>query len=72
MKVALGNGGMTVEAARYCAKDRKEYREPVHNYLNEFHAAIFAWPCALSDIPSSALVVVTWRGVGCRYMMRLE
>ena len=26
VKVALGNGGMTVEAARQCAKDRKEWR----------------------------------------------
>ena len=35
VKVALGNRRMTVEAAR----------------LNEFHAAIFAWPCVLSDRP---------------------
>ena len=27
VKVALGNSGMTVEAARQCAKDRKEWRE---------------------------------------------
>ena len=26
VKVALGNRGMTVEAARQCAKDRKEWR----------------------------------------------
>ena len=30
MKVALGNIGMTVEAARQCAKDRKEWRALVH------------------------------------------
>ena len=30
MKVALGNRGMTVEAARQCAKDRKEWRTLVH------------------------------------------
>ena len=30
VKVALGNGGMTVEAARQCAKDRKEWRALVH------------------------------------------
>ena len=29
-KVALGNRGMTVEAARQCAKDRKECRVVVH------------------------------------------
>ena len=51
VKVALGNRGMTVEAARKCAKDRKERRALVHMYLNESHAAIFAWPCVLSDSP---------------------
>ena len=30
VKVALGNRGMTVEPARQCAKDRKEWRALVH------------------------------------------
>ena len=30
VRVALGNRGMTVEAARQCAKDRKEWRALVH------------------------------------------
>ena len=30
VKVALGNRGMTVEAARQCAKDQKEWRSLVH------------------------------------------
>ena len=30
LKVALGNRGMTVEAAQQCAKDRKECRALVH------------------------------------------
>ena len=30
VKMALGNTGMTVEAARQCAKDRKEWRALVH------------------------------------------
>ena len=30
VKEALGNSGMTVEAARQCAKDRKEWRALVH------------------------------------------
>ena len=30
VKVALCNRGMTVEAARQCAKDRKEWRALVH------------------------------------------
>ena len=30
VKVALGIRGMTVEAARQCAKDRKEWRALLH------------------------------------------
>ena len=30
VKVALGNRGMTVEAARQCAKDIKEWRALLH------------------------------------------
>ena len=30
VKVALGNRGLTVEAARPCAKDRKQWRALVH------------------------------------------
>ena len=30
VKVALGNRGMSVEAARQCAKDRKEWRALAH------------------------------------------
>ena len=30
VKVSLGNRGMTVEAARQCAKDLKEWRAPLH------------------------------------------
>ena len=51
VKVVLGNRGLTVVAARQCAKDRKAWRAQVHMYLNEFHAAIFAWPCVLSNRP---------------------
>ena len=41
VKVALGNRGMTVEAARQLASDRKGWRALVHMLLNEFHSAIF-------------------------------
>ena len=51
VKVALGNREMTVEAARQCTKEWKEWKALVHMYLNEFHMAIFAWPCVLSDRP---------------------
>ena len=40
-----------MEAARQCAKDQKEWRARIHMQLNEFHAAIFAWPCVPSDHP---------------------
>ena len=30
VKVALGNRGTTVEAARQCTKDRKEWRDQIH------------------------------------------
>ena len=42
VKVALGNRGMTVEAGRRCARDRKEWRALVRMQMIEFHAAIFA------------------------------
>ena len=53
---------MTVEAARQCAKDRKEWRALVHMQLNEFHVAIFALSLCSFGPPSRALVVITWRG----------
>ena len=33
VKVALGNRGKTVEAARQCAKDRKEWQALVHTAM---------------------------------------
>ena len=51
VKMATGNRGITAEATRQCAKDRKEWRALVHMKLNEFHGAIFAWPMVLSDRP---------------------
>ena len=68
VKVALGNRGMTVEAARQCAK---EWRALVHMPLNEFPAAIFCLVLYSFGLPSRALVVITWTGEGCLYMMRL-
>ena len=53
---------MTEEAARQCAKDRKQWRTLVHvTYVTELVSrGIFAWHCVLSDRPP---VVITWRGV---------
>ena len=44
VKVALGKREMTVEAARQCGKDRKEWRAQVHMQLKEFDAAIWFGP----------------------------
>ena len=30
-------------------RERKEWRDLVHMYLENFHVAIFTWPCVLSD-----------------------
>ena len=49
VKMALGSRGMTVEAARQYAKDRKTWRALVHMMIIEFCSAFFAWPCVLSD-----------------------
>ena len=51
VNVALGNRGMTVEAALQCAKDRKAWRALVRMQLNEFNTAVFAWSRVLSDRP---------------------
>ena len=71
VKVALANRWMTVEAARQCnAWNIGKSGEPgcICNWMS-FHSVIFAWPVFFGP-PSHALVVITWRGVGCRYMMR--
>ena len=72
VKVALGNRGMTVEAARQCAKDRKAWRALVGTYVIELvsrgHLCLAL--CSFGP-PSHALVGIAWRGEGCLYMMRL-
>ena len=71
VKVALGNRGMTVEAARQCAKDRKECKALVHVKTERVSRGHFCLALCSFGPPSHALVVITWRGEGCRYMMRL-
>ena len=58
VKVAFGSRGMTVEAARQCAIDRKELRDLVQ-MLIIFISVFFR------------TTLITWRGVRCRYMMRV-
>ena len=66
VKVALGNRGMTVEAARKIGVESHGAYETVRVSRGHFCLAL----CYFGP-PSRALVVITWRGVGCRYMMRL-
>ena len=47
---------MTVEAARQCAKERKEWRALESMYMIEFHEIIFPWYLYSFGPPSRALV----------------
>ena len=58
VKVALGNRGMTVEAARRCARDRIEWRALVHLSMIKFHAAILHGSCVPSDRPPVLLGLI--------------
>ena len=51
-------------------RERYEGVESTGAYV-DFNAAIFAWHCVLSDHPPALSWIMTWRGVGCRYMIRL-
>ena len=73
VKMALSGRGNTVEAARQCAKDRKEWRALVHMEMIEFKVDIFTCTCMRSfGPPSRHLLGYHQRGggVGCGYMMR--
>ena len=65
VKVALGNRGMTVEAATERVESPGTY---VTELVSRGHLCLAL--CSIGP-PSHALVVITWRGEGCRYMMRL-
>ena len=56
VKVALGNRGMTVEAARQCAKDRKAWTALVHMQLRVSRGHLCLALCSFGP-PSHALVV---------------
>ena len=53
VKMALDSRRMTVEAARRCLEDWKEWRVMMHILMIEFNAATFVWPCVLSDLSPS-------------------
>ena len=71
VKVALGNRGMTVEAVRQCEK-RSERVESPGTYVTEWVSrGHFCLALCSFGPPSRALMVIIWRGEGCRCMMRL-
>ena len=63
VKVAMGNRGMTVEAARQCSKDRKRGEPWCICNMGEFTRPFSLGLCSFGQ-PSRALVVIAWRGVG--------
>ena len=71
MKVALGNRGMTVEAARQSAKYWNEWRALLHMLMIEFRAAVFTWFYMFfrTALPRSGELPPG--EVGCCYMMWL-
>ena len=49
--------------------DRKEWRALVYNIVSRGHFILAL--CSFGQ-PSRALVIITWRREGCRYMMRFR
>ena len=56
VKMALSRREMTVEAARQCEKDRKEWRALVHMEMIECNMVIFCMDLCSFGPPSNALV----------------
>ena len=70
-KMAVSSRDMTVDYAQ-CAKDVMEWRAFVHMLIIELHAAIFVWFLgSFGPLSRSMVAYIIWRGVGCRYMMRV-
>ena len=69
VKVALGNRGMTGGCA--LMGERPERVQSHGTYVTEDSRGHFCFALCSFGQPSRALVVMTWRGVECRYMMRL-
>ena len=49
VKMAMGSRGMTLEAARPCTKDRKDWRTLVHRYMVGFNAPFLHGRAFFSD-----------------------
>ena len=60
-----GGGGATMH-------ERLERVESPGTYVTELVSrGHYCFPLCYFGAPSRVLVVITWRGMGCRYMMRL-
>ena len=59
------------EAARQCTKDMTEWRYLVHILMVSTSRTFSIGSSVLSDRPPVLWWIITMRGVGCRYIMRL-
>ena len=71
VKVALGNIGMTVEKDRTMLERSEKVESPGTYVTERVSRGHFCLALCSFGPPSRALVVITWRGEGCRYMMQL-
>ena len=71
VKVVLGNRGMTVEAVFRDNGERRERVSPGTYVIEQVSSGHFCLAMCSFGPPSHALVVITRRGEGCRYMMWL-
>ena len=71
VKVVVSNRGMTVEATLQYENDKKEWRAWCICNRMSFTRTFCLVLCSFGP-HSRALVVITCRGEGCRYMMFLD
>ena len=73
VKVALGNKGTTVERSERSMRERSERVERPGTYVTDWISRRhFCLALCSFGPPSRALVVITWRWLGCLYVMRLK
>ena len=76
--------GLQVVADGGCERDvahrmHEEYKawvalkgcRAIGDKLIEIYASVFAWSSVLLDRPPAHWWLITWKGIGCRYMMRV-
>ena len=71
LQVVIGSKCMTEEAARQYAKDGKVCSALVHMQMTASFCLDHLAVLSVSNFPTELMLLVTCRGVGCRYVMRL-